>query len=93
MILDELMSKWEHFSYRIKSRKKVFTDIYNKNGFSGKEHPISGIGSSIEQTKIICNILPNLFIKYNILSIIDELVKSLSPHKSRKTLQKPAFPA
>lgn len=71
MILDELMSTWKHFSYRIKSRKKIFTDIYNNNGFSGKEHPMSGIGSSIEQTKIIRDILPNLFKKYNILSIID----------------------
>ncbi len=68
---DALISKWKHFSFRFKSNKTKFTEIYAKEGFTGKQYPASGIGSSSEQTVVIRQMLPKLFIDYKILSMVD----------------------
>ncbi len=66
-----LILKWKHFSFRFKSNKTKFTEIYSTEGFTGKQHPPSGIGSSPEQTAVIRQALPKLFIDYKILSMVD----------------------
>lgn len=67
----KLIDKWKHFSYRIKSRKQKFTEIYKKCGFSGEEFPMSGIGSSLDQTEQLRQRLPLLFGEYGITSFVD----------------------
>lgn len=49
---------------------KIFTDIYNKNGFNGKDS-VSGPGSDLYQTRIIAKELPNLFKVLNISTMLD----------------------
>lgn len=71
MKLDRLISKWNHFSYRIKSNKKKFTEIYDKSGFTGHGCPLSGIGSSLEQTGRVRERLPLLLTEYGIRSLVD----------------------
>jgi hypothetical protein len=71
MTLQYLVAKWKHFSYRIKSRKQKFTEIYEKCGFSGEEFPMSGIGSSLDQTEQLRRRLPLLFSEYGITSLVD----------------------
>jgi len=66
-----LNSKVIHASFRIKSRKSKFNRIYKSGGFGGENAPLSGIGSTIDNTSIIRNLLPNLIIKYDAKSIID----------------------
>jgi hypothetical protein len=71
MILSKFIAKWLHFSYRIKTNRKKFTEIYDHVGFSGVGYPPSGIGSTLEATEIIREWLP-LFLKdYGVRSFID----------------------
>jgi len=65
------MSKLKHFSYRLKSNKRKFKEIYNGNGFTGAAYPSSGIGSSLKQTEQLRQKLPLLFTKYKIKTIVD----------------------
>jgi 2-polyprenyl-3-methyl-5-hydroxy-6-metoxy-1,4-benzoquinol methylase len=66
-----IISKWKHFSYRLKSNKTKFTEIYNQKGFTGETYPSSGIGSSLKQTERIREQLPQLLIEYRIHTIVD----------------------
>jgi len=66
-----LISKWKHFSYRFKSNKTKFTEIYASEGFTGRQYPSSGIGSSLEQTAVIRQELPKLLVDYKIRSLVD----------------------
>lgn len=50
--------------------KKKFTKIFEHNLFGGDES-ISGIGSGLEQTRIIRSQLPSLFEEYGIKTILD----------------------
>lgn len=70
-MLVDLISKWRHFSYRLKSNKTKFTEIYAMDGFTGKQYPLSGIGSSLEQTAVIRRELTKLFVDFKIRSIAD----------------------
>ena len=53
-----------------KEAEQIFTNIYNNNGFNGKES-ISGPGSDIYQTRIIIKEIPLLFKDYNISTMLD----------------------
>ena len=70
-MLSNIISKWKHFSYRLKSNRTKFTEIYNQKGFTGEAYPSSGIGSSLEQTERIREQLPQLLIEYRIHTIVD----------------------
>jgi len=56
-----------------KNVSEVFSDIYKSNlwHISEKRESVSGIGSSLEQTREIIKTLPFLFKKYQIKSILD----------------------
>jgi hypothetical protein len=66
-----------HFSddkpFENKKVKEVFNDIYQNNlwHISEKRESVSGIGSSLEQTKEIIKVLPFVLKKYKINSILD----------------------
>lgn len=47
-----------------------FSEIYKTNGFAGTES-LSGAGSTLFQTRIVRRILPELFSRFNIQSILD----------------------
>lgn len=66
-----IISKWKHFSFRIRSRKSIFTEIYDRGGFGGKDVPPSGIGSSLEQTERIRQALSSIIEKFAITSLVD----------------------
>lgn len=68
---NNIISKFKHFSYRLKSNKTKFTEIYSQKGFAGDSYPASGIGSTLEQTKIIRQRLPLIFREYDISSFVD----------------------
>ena len=53
-----------------KEAEQIFTNIYNNNGFNGKES-ISGPGSDTYQTRIIIKEIPLLFKDYNISTMLD----------------------
>ena len=55
----------------VQSNKTKFTEIYERNGFTGASYPSSGIGSSLDQTIKLREELPKLFSEYNIHSIVD----------------------
>ncbi len=71
MAFINVLDKWKHFSYRLKSRKQKFSKIYENYGFSGEGFPMSGIGSSLPQTEQIRQKLPFLFNEYGIGSFVD----------------------
>ena len=66
-----LIGKLKHVSYRFRSRESKFSEIYEKKGFTGEAYPLSGIGSSLEQTKKLREKLPELFKQYDIHSLVD----------------------
>ena len=49
---------------------KVFDEIHLNNSW-GSAESISGVGSEIEQTKVVIETLPQIFKKYNIKSFLD----------------------
>ncbi|ODG97218.1 hypothetical protein A4S05_14840 [Nostoc sp. KVJ20] len=57
-------------SYRGKSRKEVFSDIYYRNRWDGQES-ISGRGSTLQQTSVIIKKLPIFLDKLNIKTMLD----------------------
>ena len=69
--LNVVKAKIKHASYRFRSRKKNFKKIYKEGGFSGKELPLSGAGSTLEQTIKIRDILPKLFHELNVKTLLD----------------------
>lgn len=54
----------------IKSPKSIFTDIYNKNAWRSNES-VSGPGSTLEFTTQLRTVLPRIFEKYDIKSVVD----------------------
>lgn len=70
-LITELINKYRHFSYRLHSVEKKFTDIYAQGGFSGNEFPESGVGASLQQTAQIRRELEKLFDKYNVKFLLD----------------------
>lgn len=53
-----------------KSAEQIFTNIYERNGFGGKES-ISGPGSDERQTSVIRYELPKLFKRHEITTMLD----------------------
>jgi hypothetical protein len=53
-----------------KNAEQIFTKIYEKNGFGGKES-ISGPGSDERQTSVIRHELPKLFKRHEISTLLD----------------------
>src|ERR1035437_7717295 len=49
---------------------KVFDEVHLINSW-GSAESISGVGSDIEQTKVVIETLPQIFKKYNIKSFLD----------------------
>jgi len=58
--------------YRLKSKNidQVFTDIYRKNAWRGKDS-VSGTGSDVFQSRIIINELPVVFSDFGISTMLD----------------------
>lgn len=54
----------------IEETEQVFTDIYKKNGFNGKDS-VSGPGSDVYQTRVIVKELPVLFGDFGVLAMLD----------------------
>lgn len=50
--------------------KSIFKEIYDKNVW-GSSESVSGSGSSIKETRVIADILPDLFKEFEITSILD----------------------
>ena len=59
-----------HLKYFGKDTKSVFTEIYHENQWKGGESR-SGQGSSLNQTKIIIESLPEISNKLDVISILD----------------------
>jgi len=57
-LLSALKVRAEHASYRVRGRKCNFEKIYKEGGFSGREYPASGVGSTLEQTRRIRESIP-----------------------------------
>jgi len=69
-ILRSILYEFLKVKGRFITTEKIFTDIYDENKW-GDEESCSGPGSSLAQTEIIRNKLPELLKEYNILSILD----------------------
>jgi len=70
-IFNKIGQRYTHMSYRFKSRKTKFSEIYNSNGFGGWDVPLSGTGSTLLQTEVLRIEILKLIKKYDIKSIID----------------------
>lgn len=70
-MIEKIRSKIIHLSYRFKSRKRKFTNIYKTGGFSGDKYPLSGIGSSIEETHTIRLEIPKIIEEVNVQILLD----------------------
>jgi hypothetical protein len=57
-------------SYRGKTRKEIFNDIYYRNRWGDRES-ISGRGSNLQQTLVIIKKIPVLLEKLNVKTILD----------------------
>jgi hypothetical protein len=72
--LPSVYSKLQKRSFRRKLNSRdtesVFTDIYKRNKWSGKES-ISGTGSDIKQTRIIIKALPTVIGEFGVSTILD----------------------
>ena len=69
--LNLVKAKIKHASYRFRGRKKNFKIIYREGGFSGDEFPLSGAGSSLEQTKKVREEIPIIMRELEIKSLLD----------------------
>jgi len=58
------------YQMKSKSMEDLFTDIYRKNGFLGKDS-VSGPGSDVQQTSIITRELPALIEAFKISTMLD----------------------
>lgn len=56
--------------FELKGTEGVFTDIYKRNAWGGKES-VSGSGSSIHKTRVIIRELPKLFDDFHTSTILD----------------------
>jgi SAM-dependent methyltransferase len=55
---------------RFRSTDKIFEEIYRKRMW-GNDESVSGAGSTIQQTLGIVHLLPKIFEKYNIKTVLD----------------------
>jgi 2-polyprenyl-3-methyl-5-hydroxy-6-metoxy-1,4-benzoquinol methylase len=55
---------------RLKSNKTIFEDIFEKGGWQNNES-VSGSGSTLQNTRRIIQLLPDIFQEYNIKSVLD----------------------
>ena len=69
--LKTLKSKIEHASYRVRGRRKNFAKIYKEGGFSGRNFPLSGAGSTLEQTEKVRQAIPDILRELNAHSLFD----------------------
>jgi SAM-dependent methyltransferase len=69
-ILARLLYQWEGIWAREKPSEGVFTKIYKRNTWKGRES-ISGTGSDRSQTETIRQEIPALWEKYKISSVLD----------------------
>jgi hypothetical protein len=58
------------FRNGFRSAESIFTEIYEKKYWGNKES-VSGSGSTLDQTKNIIGILPTIFQKHDIKSVLD----------------------
>jgi hypothetical protein len=65
-----LRRRYEHYRLKKKTPAEVFTEIFSKNGWSGDES-VSGLGSSMSQTRVLIDTLPALFKERGIHTILD----------------------
>lgn len=65
-----LKSLYADFKLKSKSTEWIFTNIFERNKWEGRES-ISGAGSDLDQTEIIIAALPILFRDFSILSLLD----------------------
>lgn len=65
-----LHNKYVAFQLKSKSAEDVFTDIYRRNKWRGKDS-VSGTGSDGHQTRVIARELPALFNEFNISTMLD----------------------
>lgn len=69
-VIPRLYRFLKYYELNTKSVEHIFTDIYNKDKFGGKDSA-SGPGSDLYQTKLIIKELPRLFKELNISTILD----------------------
>jgi hypothetical protein len=67
--LNKLYNHIFYYSYRSKSAKEVFEDIYQKKAWSGVSH--SGPGSDLEQTRKVRHSLQKVIAQYDIKTLLD----------------------
>lgn len=70
-LLNALKAKLEHAGYRVQGRRRNFAKVYKQGGFSGREFPSSGAGSTLEQTRRIREAIPKLLKELMAESLID----------------------
>jgi SAM-dependent methyltransferase len=63
--------RYQLYQLKSKSTENVFTDIYRSNNEWGGKDSVSGVGSSVHQTKIITSELLALFRALNISTMLD----------------------
>lgn len=65
-----LRRHYHRYQLRKKTTAQVFHDIFRHNGWSGDES-VSGLGSSLAQTQVLIDALPQLFEKYRVRTLLD----------------------
>lgn len=65
-----ILKSFNYLKLKISSPKRIFTKIYQKNGWRDSES-LSGTGSNYDETRNIINKLPTIFKKYEINSLLD----------------------
>lgn len=65
-----MMQEKDKMQERNNKMENIFTDIYTKKSWGGKES-ISGRGSDLDHTHFIIDVLPEFFRKYNIKRLVD----------------------
>jgi hypothetical protein len=70
-LLSRLQAKIKHASYRVRGRKRNFNKIFKEGGFSGDGFPLSGVGSTLEQTKKVREEIPRILKDLKLTSLLD----------------------
>lgn len=70
-LLNMLKAKIVHASYRVRGRKRNFNKIFQEGGFSGDGFPLSGAGSTLEQTKKVREEIPRILKDLKLKSLLD----------------------
>jgi hypothetical protein len=69
-IYRSLRHRYKRHQLQKKSVSRVFNDIFAHNDWSGNES-VSGLGSSLSQTRVLIETLPSLFKQHGIETILD----------------------